>query len=100
MHHGGTFNFGTAKVNSPALFETYFSYKKDTCIWIAATYYYMYFYHNCAISIDSYSTISKFNSSIILSLLINAVILLLDCLVLIHVLYLYIYFLLDIIFST
>ena len=36
------FNFGSAKVCSPAIFETKFSYDKD--IWIAGTYYYMYFY--------------------------------------------------------
>ena len=42
MHHGVTFNFGFAKVCSPAIFETRFSYDKD--IWIAATDYYMYFY--------------------------------------------------------
>ena len=42
MHHGVTFNFGSAKVCSPAIFETSFSYGKD--IWIAATDYYMHFY--------------------------------------------------------
>ena len=42
MHHGVTFNFGSAKVCSPAIFETPFSYDKDT--WIAATDYYMHFY--------------------------------------------------------
>ena len=30
MHHGVTFNFGSAKVCSPAIFETPFSYDKDT----------------------------------------------------------------------
>ena len=40
--HGGTFNLSSAKVFSPVIFETYFSYHKD--IWIAATDYYMYFY--------------------------------------------------------
>ena len=35
MHHGMTFNFGSAKVCSPARFETCFSYDKD--IKIAAT---------------------------------------------------------------
>ena len=39
--------------------------------------------HNCAISIDSYSPENKFYSFIIISVLINAVILLLNCLVLI-----------------
>ena len=42
MHHGVTFNFGSAKVCSPAIFETSFSYDKN--IWIAATVYYMHFY--------------------------------------------------------
>ena len=42
MHHGVTFNFGSAKVCSPAAFETSFSYDKD--IWIAATDYCMHFY--------------------------------------------------------
>ena len=42
MHHGVTFSFGSAKVCSPAIFETCFSKDKD--IWIAATDYYMYFY--------------------------------------------------------
>ena len=42
MHHGVTFNFGSAKVFSPAIFETSFSCDKD--IWIAATDYYMHFY--------------------------------------------------------
>ena len=37
MHHGVTFNFGSAKVSSPAIFETSFSY--DNYIWIAATDY-------------------------------------------------------------
>ena len=40
QHHGVTFNFDSAKVCSPAIFETYFSYDKD--IWIAATDYDMY----------------------------------------------------------
>ena len=39
MHHGVTFNFGPAKVCSPAIFETCLSYNKD--MWIAATNYYM-----------------------------------------------------------
>ena len=42
VHHGVTFHFGPAKVCSPAIFQTCFSYDKD--IWIAATDYYMYFY--------------------------------------------------------
>ena len=35
MHHGVTFNFGSAKVCSPAKFEICFSFDKD--ISIAAT---------------------------------------------------------------
>ena len=42
MYHGVTFHFSSAKVCSPAIFETCFSYNK--AIWIAATYYYRYFY--------------------------------------------------------
>ena len=42
MHHRVTFNFGSGKVCSPAIFETCFSDTKD--IWIVATDYYMYFY--------------------------------------------------------
>ena len=34
-HHGMTFNLNSAKVCSPAIFETCFSLDKDT--WIAAT---------------------------------------------------------------
>ena len=39
VHHGVTFNFGSAKVCSPAIFETCFTYDKD--ISIAGTYYYI-----------------------------------------------------------
>ena len=42
MYHGVTLNVGSAKVSSPAIFETWFSCAKD--IWIAATDCYMYFY--------------------------------------------------------
>ena len=42
MHHGVTFKYGAAKVCSPAIFETSFSYDKD--IWIGATDYCMHFY--------------------------------------------------------
>ena len=89
MHHGATFNFGSAKLYSPGMFEECFTYDND--IWIAATDYYNVLLRNCAISIDSYSPVNKFYSFIIFSLLINAVILLLSCLVLI--LYCFIYFL-------
>ena len=76
MLHGVTFNFGSAGVWSPPISETLLLYV---------------LLHNCAISIDSYSPINKFSSLIFFSLLIDAVILLLNCLVL--VLYLYIHFL-------
>ena len=39
MHHGVTFNFGSYKVSSPAIFMT--SYDKD--ISVAATDYYVHF---------------------------------------------------------
>ena len=42
MHHGVTFNFGSAKVCSPSIFETSSSYDKD--IWISATDYFKHFY--------------------------------------------------------
>ena len=42
MHHGVIFNFGSAKVSSPAIFETSLSYDKD--MWIAETDCYMNFY--------------------------------------------------------
>ena len=76
IHRGLTFNFGHAKVGSPVIFETCLSYDKD--IWIAATAYYMYFY---IIVLFSLTPIDKFYSCIIFSLLINAVILLWNCLV-------------------
>ena len=41
MHHGVTFNFGSGKVCSPAIFDSSFSYDKD--IWIAAADYCMHF---------------------------------------------------------
>ena len=79
---------GFAKVCLPAIFETCFSYDKD--VWIAATDYYNFaLLHSFAIFIDSYSLVNKFYSSIIFSLLTNAVILLLNCLVLTPYLYLH-----------
>ena len=62
---------------SAAIFETYFSYDKDILI-AAADYHNYTLLHNYAISIDSYSPIYKFYSFIFFSLLINAVILLLN----------------------
>ena len=41
MHHGVTFDFGSAKVCSPARFETCFSFDQD--ILIAATDQFIYF---------------------------------------------------------
>ena len=89
MHHGVTFNFGSAKVCSPAIFETCFSYDKD--IWIAATDYYMYFYIIVQFPLTAVLQLIKFYTFIIFTILNNAVILLLTCVVLI--LYLYIHFL-------
>ena len=40
LNRGVTFNLGSAKVCSPAMFETYFSCHKD--IGIATAYYYIY----------------------------------------------------------
>ena len=40
--HCVIFNLGPAKVCSPPMFETYFSYDKD--IWISESDYYMHFY--------------------------------------------------------
>ena len=57
--HDVTFNLGSAKVCSPAIFETYFSYHKN--VWIAATDYCMGFY--LFFSIDSYTSIYKFTAS-------------------------------------
>ena len=83
------FSSGSAKVCTPAIFETCFSLDED--IWIAATDYYRYGYIIVPFSIDIYSPVNKLYSIIIFSLLINVVILLLNCLVLI--LHLYVHFL-------
>ena len=42
MHHGVTFNFGSTKVCSSAIFETFFSYDKE--IWITENDNYVYIY--------------------------------------------------------
>ena len=78
QHHGVTFHFGSARVCFPSIFETCVSYDKD--IWISCCLLYVLLLHNSAISIESYSPINTFYSFIIFSLLINAVILLLNCL--------------------
>ena len=41
LSHDVIFNLCSAKVCSPAIIETYFSYNKY--IWIAVTVYYLYF---------------------------------------------------------
>ena len=87
MHHGVTFNFGSAKAYSPAIFETCFSYDKD--IWIAATDYYMNFYIIVLFLLKAVLQLIKFYSFIIFSILINGVILPLNCLVLILDLYIH-----------
>ena len=91
MHHGVTFNFGSAKVCSLAIFETCFSYDKD--IWIASSDYYSYFYIIVLFSLAAVLQLIKFYSFIIFSILINAVILLLNCIVLILYLYFHCLFL-------
>ena len=49
QHHGMTFNFGSAQVFLPGMFDTFFSYDKD--IWIVATDYYYVLLNKC----DSYT---------------------------------------------
>ena len=68
VHHGVP--FCSAKVCSPAIFETCFSYDKD--IWFAATDYYYALLCNCANSIGNYcqlltTPINKFYSFIFFS---------------------------------
>ena len=87
MHHGVTFNFGSSKGCSPAIFETCFSY--DKAIWIAATTYYMYFYIIVLFPLTAILQLINFTASEFL--VTDYVILLLNYLVLI--LFLYIHFL-------
>ena len=61
MHHGVTFNFGSAKVCSPAIFETFLSYDKD--IWIAATDYYMHFYIIVLFPLTAFLQLINFTAS-------------------------------------
>ena len=42
LNYSVTFDLNFAKMCSSAIFKTYFSHDKD--IWIAVTYYYLYFY--------------------------------------------------------
>ena len=72
MHHGVTFNFGSAKVCSPTIFETSFSYDNRYMGCYSTLLYAIL--HNHAFFIDSYSPINKFYSFVIFSVLINAVI--------------------------
>ena len=68
VHHGVTLNFGSAKVCSPAMFETSFSYNKD--IWIAATDYCVHFYIIVLFPLTAILILQLYN----FSLLINSVI--------------------------
>ena len=61
MHQGMTFNIGSAKICSPAIFETRFSYDKD--IWVAATDYYIYFYIIVLFPLSAILQIINFTSS-------------------------------------
>ena len=61
MHHGVSFGF--AKVCSLAIFETCFSFDKDT--WIAPTDYYIHIYKIVLFSIDIHSPVNKLYSIII-----------------------------------
>ena len=63
MHHGVTFNFGSTKMCSPAIFETFFSYDKD--ISISATDYYniMHFYVLVLIPLTSILQLINFTAS-------------------------------------
>ena len=57
MHHCVTFNFGSAEMCLPAIFETCFSCDKD--IWNSVTNYLYVLLHNCDIYIDSFSPVNK-----------------------------------------
>ena len=60
MHHGVTFNFVSAKVCSPAIFETSFSYNKD--IWIVATDFYMHVYISVLLPLTSILQLINFTA--------------------------------------
>ena len=88
MHYRVTFNFDSAKcVHLPFLRHLSLMTKVYGLLQLIITVYALV--HNCTSSIDNYSPIYKFYSFITFSLLINAVILLLKCLVLILVLILH-----------
>ena len=59
LNHDVTFNRGSAKVGSPAIFQTYFSDHKD--LWITATDCYVYHPLNCAISTANNTSVNKFS---------------------------------------
>ena len=61
MHHGVTFNSGSSKVYSPAIFETFFSNDKD--IWIAAIDCYMHFYIIVLLPLTSILQLINFTAS-------------------------------------
>ena len=61
MHHGVTFIFGSAKVYSPAILETCFSYNK--ALWITATDNYMYVYIIVVFPLTSILQLIKFTAS-------------------------------------
>ena len=84
-----TFNFGSAKVCSPAIFETCFMTKTYGLLQLIIIY--VLFYIIVLFPLTAVLQLIKFYNFIIFSIPINAVILLLNCLVLI--LYLYIHFL-------
>ena len=84
-------SLGFVKVCSPFKFKTYFFYHKD--IWIESNDYHTYFDLIVLFVLYSYTSIDKFYNFIIYNLLINAVLLLSNCPVLIHILYLSIHFL-------
>ena len=44
LNHDATFDFGSTKMCSPAIFETYFSDHKDVRISVIVYYIIMYFY--------------------------------------------------------
>ena len=96
-NHGVTFNLDSAKVFLRAIFDSYFSNHKY--IWIPATDYYRYFYLILLFPLTATLQIINFTSFIIFSIQINAVILLLNSLVLI-LNFVYFFSFLKVIFST
>ena len=64
LNHGVTFNYSSAKVCSPAIYETSFSYDKG--IWIAVTDFYMYIYLIVLSSLTITLQLVNFTASLIL----------------------------------